>query len=257
MRNFIPIILCGLFLLFHTSCEDKSFKQHRSLVTAVRTFYDAVTAQNIEAIYTYFPDELKELYTRQEFVALLETQTKKEILGAFALLPLRRYKIDTIHRISEKMFEVTVIIYPQKMPPMKDIMKWELNNNSWENISYKNLVKNLIENYKEQQSRILSNIIAFKQCKNQLQHLALALWEYCSREGITMNKFESMPSNKWISTLQENTMFINNIVPTCPAGGEYSIEYDGKDEKFIFNCSQHPPISLPFRFPAFDKKGIE
>ncbi len=243
-------IILTLSFFFIWGCSDNSdFKDKKSLILAVNGFYDSILKKNLADIYEYFPPTFKELRSKEEFMKVVNLYSKEEVMNAFALLPIKKYSIDTIRPLGKKRYEVTVIIHPTAQPKlMKDIMIWKKNGKEWVNESYAKLVKNLISSIHNRQASLENQVIQFKQCKTIMQDLAVCVWDYCSSTRMTTEEFKTIDKFRWVDLLNEYNVFSNTKIPQCPTHGIYSVEYDEQDGKLKIQCSHHSSIEIPFQF---------
>ena len=130
---------------------------------------------------------------------------------------------------------------------MMDIMTWEKHDGEWVNVTYRDLVAGLLENVHQKQKNILNQVFELRQCKNEMQGLILALFDFITAYDMGLADFMAIAPDHWLTVLQKEGKLVDGI-PQCPAGGEYTVSYDRVDKKLVFSCSKHSSIAIPFEF---------
>ncbi|MDX9701536.1 MAG: hypothetical protein RBU23_00685 [Candidatus Auribacterota bacterium] len=241
---FVCTLLSGMFI----GCNNSPYKDKKELVRAVEQFYDMIVAADISALYSYFPDSFTTKVTKEQFLKSVEGQSVSFVLNAFALTKIQRYKIHSVKKIGHGAFQVTVHIYPEaNLQKMADIMTWKYLDGKWVNTTYSELVEGLIENVKQKQQDILKQLFELKQCKNAIQELILALFDFMTTHNMGLADFSAVESDKWVSVLEKEGKFVS-ATPHCPSEGIYTVTYDRSSRKLIFSCSKHTAIAIPFEF---------
>jgi len=253
LRNSIfLLILCAITA---QGCADKQFKEKKSLIQAVNKFYTAILNKDISAIYEYFPDEFKNIRNKDDFLKLSAQYSKEDIMNAFSLVEISRFEIKEIQPLHDDTYEVTAIIHSQNPPQMmKDIMKWKKTGRHWENISYKKLVSNLIQSVQDKQINTVEQIMDLRKCKNQIQKLTMAVWDYLTAKKLTFAEFKTVGADKWVELLHKENKFIEQTPPKCPKEGIYTVKYNTADKKLTIECQKHASISLPFEFSTLTEQ---
>lgn len=243
----ILVTVCG--------CGDKKYNEKKTLIQAVDKFYTAIIKKDLSQIYGYFPDEFKNMRNKEEFLKLTSEYPPEDIMNAFSLLAISRYEIKEIQPLSDGTYEVTTIIHSQNPPQMmKDIMKWKKSGETWENISYEKLVSNLIQSVQDKQVNTVEQIMELRKCKNQIQKLTMAVWDYLTAKKYTYAEFKTIQPEKWAEILQKENCFIDGNAPKCPSDGEFTVKYNTAEKKLVIECSKHTSIALPFEFTALSEQ---
>lgn len=246
----LPIVICTILCcIVACGCADKSYEEKKSLIAAVNRFYDTIITRDIAGLYSYFPETFTDTVSQKQFLTAVEGQSMRFVLNAFGLLEIKRYKIHSIVKQNDDSYRVTVHIYPEDTPnKMADIMTWQKQGESWVNVTYKELVANMIENAHRQQKDIVRQLFELKQCKNEMQELILATFDFVTSHSMTLGDFQAIEPDKWVSVLEKENKFVTGDTPRCPADGTYSVTYGRNERKLIFSCSKHASIAIPFEF---------
>ncbi|MEW6535277.1 MAG: hypothetical protein AB1454_06605 [Candidatus Auribacterota bacterium] len=252
MKNIlIALLFAAIIVGLYLFIENRGYHHKKMLVVSVNEFYDMILKKDLDRLYEYLPDSLKQNKAKDDFIAATASYDKDEVLAAFSLVPITRYAIDGISTLDEERVEVTVIIYPEKKAtPMKDIMIWKRVGNEWINDSYRRLVSGLVDSTVIEPAEKQQHLLETQMCKTRLQYLVIAAWEYTTEKNLTMDQFMSIPSEQWMTLLQENHLFMDNVIPQCPAQGNYTVSYDRPAGKMHFACTKHTSIDIPFTFGA-------
>jgi len=250
MNRLIALLIFTAF--FVSGCSDKTYEKKKTLIHAVNKFYDTIVKEDINNLYNYFPDSFKQKLSKEKFLGSFKDVPKKDVLNMFNLLQLKKYEIDSIAKLEKNLYEVVVIIYPVD-PPAKDkdvvdIMNWEYAGGEWENVSYKNLIENMINEAREKQKDLVKGFIEKKICKNRLQELIISFWAFYTENNLTYEEFKAIGADEWIDILEKHKKPAEPEIKTCPADGKYTITFDPSKQALLFACSEHDNISLPFVF---------
>ncbi len=244
-RILLIVLLCSLFV---AGCQDQSYNEKKSLIRAVQGFYDAIMEADMATLYDYFPQSFTTQFAKEQFLKSVAGQPDEFVLNAFSLVRIKRYSIDTVRKKEPGVYDVTVYIYPiTSQQKMVDIMTWEKLDGGWVNVTYRDLVAGLLDNVHQKQKDILDQVFELRQCKNEMQELILALFDFITAYDMGLADFMGIAPEQWISVLQKEEKLVDGI-PQCPAGGEYSVLYDRVEKKLIFSCSKHSSIAIPFEF---------